>query len=225
MQIEEVELISSLRIGSKDSLIIIDVQNDFLPGGMLAVTNGDKIIEGINKLGTKFHKNQPIVLTQDWHPPDHQSFASAHSGKKPYESYQAPGIGPILWPDHCIQGSPGAEFSPLLNSNMGTLIIRKGFHKTIDSYSAFLENDKKTETGLHAFLQGLKIERLFLTGLALDYCVYFSAIDARKYNFEVIVVLDLTKPVNSPEDSMSNALQSMNNKGVLFINSDQINLG
>ncbi|MFX0183216.1 MAG: bifunctional nicotinamidase/pyrazinamidase [Candidatus Hodarchaeota archaeon] len=223
MQLDELEVIAPIKISEKDALVVVDIQNDFLPGGSLAVTDGDKIIPGVNTLGSKFQKDQPIIFTQDWHPKDHHSFASVHSGKKPYDNFEAQGIGPVLWPDHCVQGSSGADFPSKLNTVMAKLIIRKGYRKTIDSYSTFLENDKKTETGLRSYLEGLKIERIFLCGIALDYCVFYSAMDARNYGFdEVIVVVDLTKPVNSPENSVSLALNSMVENNIKFIRSDDI---
>lgn len=223
MQIEDVKLAGFIEITNKDTLLVIDMQNDFLPGGALPVADGDQIIPGINDLAEKFHQAEnPIVFTQDWHPADHHSFASAHPGKNPYDSFDAPGIGPILWPDHCVQGTHGASLVPGLNSVVATLILRKGFHKTIDSYSAFLENDKITETGLSTFLQTLGIEKIFVCGLALDYCVYFTVLDAKSFGFDVIYVLDLTKPVNAPENSVSNALQSMTDQKIIFVTSDQI---
>lgn len=223
MQIEDIELAGFIKITNKDALLIVDVQNDFLPGGALPVAEGDDVIPGINELSAKFHQTEnPIVFTQDWHPVDHQSFASAHPGKNPYDSFEGPGIGPILWPDHCVQGNHGASLAPGLNSVMATLILRKGFHKTIDSYSAFLENDKTTETGLSTFLQSLGIKRIFVCGFALDYCVYFTAIDAKTNGFDVVVIPDLSKPVNAPEDSVSNALRDMIDQKIIFVTSDQI---
>ncbi|UCG03104.1 MAG: bifunctional nicotinamidase/pyrazinamidase [Candidatus Heimdallarchaeota archaeon] len=222
MQIEEVPLAGFVKITNKDALLVLDMQNDFLPGGALPVIDGDKIIDGINNLADKFHQNEyPIIFTQDWHPKDHQSFASAH-GKNPYDLFEAPGIGPILWPDHCVQGTHGANFAPRIQTVKATLILRKGFHKTIDSYSAFLENDKNTETGLRTYLEAIGIERVFVCGLAMDYCVYYSAIDAKNYGFDVVYVLDLTKPVNSPENSVSNALQRMVDQKIIFVTSDQV---
>jgi nicotinamidase/pyrazinamidase len=219
MEISQVELIDKIEVKVRDALIVVDMQNDFLPGGALAVTDGDTIIEGINRIGAQFSNNL-IVFTQDWHPPGHSSFASSHEDRKPFDLYDAPGIGPVLWPDHCVQGTNGAEFSSNLNTDIANLIIRKGFRSNIDSYSTFLENDKTTQTGLHAFLNGLEIRRVFLCGLALDYCVYFSAIDAKRYNFDVVVILDLTKPVASPEDSVGNALEDMTKNNIIFIHSE-----
>lgn len=219
MEMSKVELADQIKVEEKDALIVVDMQNDFLPGGALAVTDGDIIIEGINRIIAQFSGNI-IILTQDWHPPGHHSFASSHEGKQSFDLFEVSGIGPVLWPDHCVQGTPGAEFSPMLNTDMAKLIIRKGIQKTIDSYSTFLENDKTTQTGLHGFLNGLGINRTFLCGLALDYCVYFSAIDAKRYNFDVVLLLDLTKPVGSPEDSVSNALLDMIKNQITFIHSE-----
>ncbi|MFW9855235.1 MAG: bifunctional nicotinamidase/pyrazinamidase [Candidatus Thorarchaeota archaeon] len=219
MEISQVELAADIEVKEKDALIVVDMQNDFLPGGALAVKDGDTIIRGINRIGALFSKNL-IILTQDWHPPGHQSFASSHEGKKPFDLYETPGIGPVLWPDHCVQGTKGAEFSSELNTTMANLIIRKGYRAAIDSYSTFVENDRTTQTGLHAFLKGLKVSRVFLCGLALDYCVYFSAIDAKRYDFDVVFLLDLTKPVASPEDSVDNALRDMINNRITFIHSE-----
>jgi len=223
MQIEDVPLAGFVKIDHKDALLVIDMQNDFLPNGALPVADGDKIIDGINDLANKFHQNEnPVIFTQDWHPKDHHSFASAHPGKNPYDLFEAPGIGPVLWPDHCVQGTYGANFVPQLQTVDATLILRKGFHKTIDSYSAFLENDKETETGLRTYLEAIGINRIFVCGLALDYCVYYSAIDARNCGFDVVYVLDLTKPVNSPENSVSKALQRMIDHKIIFLTSDQV---
>ena len=223
MRIEDVELAGFIKITNKDALLVIDMQNDFISDGALPVADGDQIIPGINDLTDRFHQTEnPIVFTQDWHPVGHHSFASAHPGKKPYDPLETQGIGPLLWPDHCVLGTHGANFVPGLQAANATLILRKGFHKTIDSYSAFLENDKTTETGLATFLQTLGIERVFICGLALDYCVYFTAIDARKFGFDVIVVLDQTKAVYAPEDSVSNALKNMTEKKIIFITSDKI---
>ncbi|UCG90148.1 MAG: bifunctional nicotinamidase/pyrazinamidase [Candidatus Heimdallarchaeota archaeon] len=223
MQIEEVELAGFVKITSKDALLVVDMQNDFVPGGTLPVADGDQIVPGINDLTDRFHQTEnPIIFTQDWHPVDHHSFASTYPEKEPYDPLEAPGIGPILWPDHCVQGTHGANFVPGLQTANATLILRKGFHKTIDSYSAFLENDKITETGLSTFLQTLGIERIFVCGLALDYCVYNTVIDAKKFGFDVITVLDLTKAVNAPEDSVLNALKDMIEKDIVFVTSDKI---
>ncbi|MHA1312779.1 MAG: bifunctional nicotinamidase/pyrazinamidase [Candidatus Helarchaeota archaeon] len=220
------KLENSLIISGSDALLIVDVQNDFTPGGALPVNEGDQIIPGINQLATKFKKRETlIVLTQDWHPDGHHSFASVHDGKNPFDPFDGEGLGPVLWPDHCIQGSLGAEFHDDLDTTFATLIIRKGFHREIDSYSIFLENDKKTETGLAGYLKSKGIKRVFLTGLALDFCVYYSAIDARSFGFETYVVLDLTRGIDNPEGNVLKAIRDMEQKGVRFVKSPAFQTG
>ncbi|MHA1129535.1 MAG: bifunctional nicotinamidase/pyrazinamidase [Candidatus Helarchaeota archaeon] len=210
-----------LRLSPSDALIVVDIQNDFLPGGALAVEKGDEIIEGVNAVMAIFEKNRyKIVLTQDWHPANHKSFASAHPGKEPFDMYSTDGIGPVLWPDHCVQGQKGAEFAPFLDTVSPDLIIRKGLNPDIDSYSTFLENDKKSKTGLSGFLKATGITRIFLCGLALDYCVYFSAIDGKNLGFDVYIIIDLTRGIDDPDGSISNALHDMTTKGIKFIKSE-----
>ncbi|WP_316177266.1 MULTISPECIES: bifunctional nicotinamidase/pyrazinamidase [unclassified Bradyrhizobium] len=170
---------------NEDLLLIIDVQNDFCPGGALAVADGDAVVPVINRLSGKFDH---IVLTQDWHPAGHSSFASSHPGKTPFESVTMPYGPQTLWPDHCIQGSPGAAFHADLATDKAQLIIRKGFRAAIDSYSAFFENDKTTPTGLAGYLRERGLKRVFLVGLATDFCVHYSAVDARRLGFAAIVV-------------------------------------
>ena len=174
-------------IGADDVLIVIDVQNDFCPGGALAVPRGDEVVPIINRLATRFRN---VVLTQDWHPPQHFSFASRHPGKKPFESIAA-NYGPqVLWPDHCVQDTSGAALHPALHIPHAALIIRKGMNPAIDSYSAFYENDRKTPTGLVGYLRDRGWRRLFLAGLAFDFCVRFSAEDAKRESFDVAVIDD-----------------------------------
>ncbi len=176
-----------------DVLLVIDVQRDFCVNGRLAVHNGDAVVPLINQLASRFDH---VILTQDWHPARHSSFASTHPGKRPYESIQA-SYGPqTLWPDHCIQGSPGAEFHPDLDIPHVELILRKGFRTTIDSYSAFTENDKTTPTGLAGYLRERGFRRIFLAGLAYDYCVRFSAVDAVREGFEAFVFEDGCRSVD-----------------------------
>ncbi|WP_315796925.1 bifunctional nicotinamidase/pyrazinamidase [Bradyrhizobium sp. SZCCHNRI3043] len=170
---------------NEDLLLIIDVQNDFCPGGALAVADGDAVVPVINRLSGKFDH---IVLTQDWHPEGHSSFASSHPGKTPFESVTMPYGPQTLWPDHCIQGTPGAAFHADLATDKAQLIIRKGFRAAIDSYSAFFENDKTTPTGLAGYLRERGLKRVFLVGLATDFCVHYSAVDARRLGFAAIVV-------------------------------------
>jgi nicotinamidase/pyrazinamidase len=178
-----------------DALLVIDMQNDFLPGGALAVRDGDAIIPGINALAARF---EHVILTQDWHPRGHISFASTH-GKQPFTStVETPYGTQTLWPDHCLQGSGGAEIHSNLEIPHTELILRKGFRKDIDSYSAFTENDGTTPTGLAGYLRERGLQRLFLAGLAYDFCVGFSALAAVKLGFEALVVEDLTRSVGLP---------------------------
>ena len=185
----------SLALRPTDALLVIDMQYDFLPGGALAVKDGDAIIPGINALAAQF---EHVILTQDWHPRGHISFASTH-GKQPFTgTVQAPYGIQTLWPDHCLQGSRGAELHPGLEIPHTELILRKGFRKDIDSYSAFTENDGTTPTGLAGYLRERGLHRLFLTGLAYDFCVGFSALAAVKLGFEALVVEDLSRAVELP---------------------------
>lgn len=178
---------------TKDLLLIIDVQNDFCPGGALAVSEGDQVVAIINQLGEYFdHK----ILTQDWHPPGHSSFASSHSGAEPFSETSMPYGAQTLWPDHCVQGTHGAEFHPYLDINKAELVIRKGFRHDVDSYSAFYENDKTTSTGLAGYLRDRGFQRLFMTGLATDFCVAYSALDARKQGFDVVVIEDACRAID-----------------------------
>lgn len=178
---------------SRDVLLVIDVQNDFCPGGALAVADGDSVIEPIQRIAPRFVH---IVLTQDWHPAGHSSFASAHPGKKPYEQIEL-SYGPqTLWPEHCVQGTRGAEFHPALRLPQAELILRKGFRREIDSYSAFFENDRATPTGLADYLRERGIERVFLAGLAYDFCVGYSALDARRLGFDAIVIRDACRAID-----------------------------
>jgi nicotinamidase/pyrazinamidase len=185
----------SFTLRSTDALLVIDMQLDFLPGGALAVAGGDAILTGINALATKF---EHVILTQDWHPRGHISFASSH-GKQPFTDTVEAAYGTqTLWPDHCIQGSPGAALHPDLDIPHTELILRKGFRREIDSYSAFTENDGITPTGLAGYLRERGLQRLFLTGLAYDFCVGFSALAAARLGFESLVVEDLSRAVGLP---------------------------
>jgi nicotinamidase/pyrazinamidase len=222
VEIEELNLISTVQVSKSDALIIVDLQNDFMPGGALPVEGGNEIVSPINQLAERFHTlANIIVMTQDWHPRNHRSFARIHD-MKPYDRFQAEGIGPVLWPDHCIQGTEGAAFHPHLKSEYAKAIIRKGFNPFIDSYSAFIENDKKTNTGLSGYLSAQGISRIIICGLTLDYCVYYTAMDGRDLQFQVIVVVDLTKPVNSPPNHLSQALTDMTEHHIQFINSQNM---
>ena len=205
-----------------DALIIVDIQNDFMPSGALAVKNGGEIIGPTNRLAEEFHRHgNTVVMTQDWHPVGHLSFASSH-GMKPYDPYESEGIGPVLWPDHCVQGSFGAEFHPQIQVRFANAIIMKGYRPTVDSYSTFIENDKKTHTGLSGYLKTLGKKRVFLCGLALDYCVYYSAEDGRDLGFEVVLPIDLTRAIDSPPGHLSKALDVMVEKQVQFVRSSDI---
>jgi nicotinamidase/pyrazinamidase len=218
LNISDLNFEKSIQINSNDALIIVDVQNDFLPGGALAVKEGDQIIEGINRVAEFFwNEKANIIFTQDWHPSNHLSFASSHPGKKPGDEFQTEAIGPVLWPDHCVQGTKGAEFHKDLKVDYGHVIIRKGYNPKIDSYSGFLENDKKSETGLAGVLKSLKVKRIFICGLALDYCAYYTAMDGIDFGFDVIFLVDLAKGIDLPEGNVSNAMKNMTEKGIKFI--------
>jgi nicotinamidase/pyrazinamidase len=182
-----------MQIASKDVLIVVDVQNDFCPGGALAVAEGDTVIPVIHAVAPLF---EHIVLTQDWHTPGHQSFASAHRGKHPFEQVRLSYGEQTLWPDHCVQGTRGAEFHPLLHLPKTELILRKGFRPQIDSYSAFFENDRTTATGLAGYLKERNLTRVFLAGLAYDYCVGYSALDARRLGLPAIVIRDACRAID-----------------------------
>jgi nicotinamidase/pyrazinamidase len=174
-----------MQIRNDDVLLIIDVQNDFCPGGALAVADGDAVVPVVNRLAEKFDH---VVLTQDWHPAGHRSFATSHPGSAPFASISMPYGQQTLWPDHCIQGSAGAAFHPKLETTRAELVIRKGFRPEIDSYSAFYENDRKTPTGLSGYLRERGLRRIFMAGLATDYCVHYSAVDARRLGFDTVLV-------------------------------------
>jgi nicotinamidase/pyrazinamidase len=174
-----------IRPGGNDLLLIIDVQNDFCPGGALAVADGDAVVPVINRLAERFAH---IALTQDWHPSGHSSFATSHPGSAPFDTIGMPYGQQTLWPDHCVQGTPGAAFHPQLATVRAELVIRKGFRPEIDSYSAFYENDLRTATGLGGYLRERGLRRIFLAGLATDFCVHYSAVDARRLGFEAVVV-------------------------------------
>lgn len=175
------------------ALLLIDIQHDFLPGGKLAVPGGDQIIPLANSLQQHF---ELVVATQDWHPANHLSFASMHEGKNPFEQIELQGLDQVLWPDHCVQGSPGAEFSPELEMNRVEAIFRKGMDTGIDSYSGFYDNGHLKSTGLAHYLRGRGVKELYLAGLAGDYCVYFTAKDALQEGFKTILLEDVTRPID-----------------------------
>lgn len=192
------------------ALIVIDVQQDFCPGGALAVADGDSIVPGINAL---MPEASAVVLTQDWHPAGHSSFASSHTGAVPFDMTEMPYGPQVLWPEHCVQGTPGAAFHPDLNTDRADLIIRKGFNHQIDSYSAFFENDHVTSTGLDGYLRTRGIDTLLLVGLATDFCVNFSAVDAAKLGFRVTVREDLCRAIDL-DGSLAAARSGMREAGV-----------
>jgi nicotinamidase/pyrazinamidase len=180
-------------IGADAVLLVVDLQNDFCPDGALAVPRGDEVVALINRLAARF---EHVVLTQDWHPAGHQSFASAHPGCKPYDTIEV-SYGPqVLWPDHCVQGTPGAQFRDDLKIAHAELVLRKGYHREIDSYSAFYENDRTTPTGLAGYLRERGLRRVFLAGLAFDFCVRYSAEDAHREGFSVVVVEDACRGID-----------------------------
>ncbi|WP_374310960.1 bifunctional nicotinamidase/pyrazinamidase [Dongia sp.] len=193
-----------------EALIVIDVQNDFCPGGALAVNGGDEIVPLVNRL---IDSHAHVVLTQDWHPAGHSSFASSHAGTAPFGSIDLTYGPQTLWPDHCVQGTKGAEFHAGLAWTKAELVIRKGFRPAIDSYSAFFENDRKTPTGLAGYLRERGLSKLSLVGLATDYCVAYSALDARRLGFETSVILDACRAIDLG-GSLQNALTQMKEAGV-----------
>jgi nicotinamidase/pyrazinamidase len=182
-----------ISIAPRDLLLVIDVQNDFCPGGQLPVPRGDEVVPLINGVASRFAH---VVLTQDWHPPGHLSFASSHAGRKPYEMVELSYGRQILWPDHCVQDTEGARLRSDLRIAHAQLLLRKGFNREIDSYSAFQENDRKTSTGLAGYLRERGFTRIFLTGLAFDFCVRFSAEDAKQQGFEPLVIEDACRAID-----------------------------
>ena len=207
-----------MRIKSDEVLLIIDVQNDFCPGGALAVSDGAAVVPVIHRLAAQF---EHVILTQDWHTSNHQSFASAHGGKRPFEQTDLSYGAQTLWPDHCVQGTPGADFHPELKLTQAELILRKGFRPEIDSYSAFFENDKATATGLGGYLRERGFKRVFLAGLAYDYCVGYSALDARRLGFEATVVRDACRAIDL-NDSVAQIEREFGAAGVQLVNSGDI---
>jgi nicotinamidase/pyrazinamidase len=191
-------------------LIVVDVQNDFIPGGALAVPDGDEVVPVINRLAARFEN---VVLTQDWHPRRHASFASSHPGKKPFETIELAYGRQVLWPDHCVQGTPGAAFHPDLDVTKAQLVIRKGHHRDIDSYSAFLEADRKTTTGLAGYLKERGFKKLYVCGLATDFCVAWTALDARAAGFDTTVIEEASRAIDL-DGSLSRAWSDMTSAGV-----------
>lgn len=208
----------SIKPDDTSALLVIDVQNCFLPGGSLAVKDGDQVVPVINRIAKGFAN---VVMTQDWHTEGHVSFASAHPGKKPFEVIDLPYGKQVLWPDHCVQGTDGALLSKDVAIPQAELVIRKGFHKDVDSYSAFTEADGKTTTGLEAYLKARKLKRLFVAGLATDFCVAWTALDARKAGFETYVVEDACRGIDT-QGSLAKAWADMAKAGVKRIQSADI---
>ena len=204
--------------GPSSALIVVDVQNCFLPGGSLAVKDGDQVIPVINRLAKSF---QNVVMTQDWHTAHHVSFASSHDGKKPFEMIKLPYGDQVLWPDHCVQGTEGAQIAKEISIPQAQLVIRKGFHNDVDSYSAFLEADKETRTGLAGYLKERKIDTVFVTGLATDFCVAWTAMDARNAGLNVYVVDDACRGIDI-NGSVAKAWAEMAKLGVKKIESSDI---
>lgn len=194
-----------------EALLVIDVQNDFCPGGNLAVPEGDQVVTPINSMMDRF---DTVILTQDWHPSGHSSFASSHPGRVPFDTVEMSYGQQVMWPDHCVQGSEGAAFHPQLRTD-GGLIIRKGFRPEVDSYSAFFENDQTTPTGLEGYLRTRGITDLTLVGLATDFCVAFSALDARRLGFSVEVVLEACRAIDL-DGSLDTQIENMRQRGVKF---------
>lgn len=201
-----------------DALVVVDVQNDFCPGGALAVPDGDAVVPVINRLIDRFDH---VVLTQDWHPPGHDSFASSHDGKNPLELITVEYGDQVLWPDHCIQGTDGAAFHADLATTKAELVVRKGYRREIDSYSAFYENDQKTPTGLSGSLKERGFTRLFFVGLATDFCVGWSALDARKEGFDAVLIGDACRAIDF-DGSLDAAHAAFTENGVTVIDSGDV---
>jgi nicotinamidase/pyrazinamidase len=207
-----------IALTGSDALLVVDIQDDFCPGGRLGVPRGDEVVPIVNRIAAKFTN---VLLTQDWHPPGHLSFASSHPGKRPYETIEA-SYGPqVLWPDHCIQGSAGAQFRADLQISHAALVVRKGFRRAIDSYSAFYENDKTTPTGLGGYLRERGLARVFLAGLAFDFCVRYSAEDAHREGFSVIVLDDACRGIDI-DGSVAATRQRLGALDIPCIGSDSI---
>ena len=207
-----------IKPGIKDALIVVDVQNDFCPGGRLAVQKGDEVVPLVNAFAKRFEN---VVLTQDWHPPGHRSFATSHPGRKPFDSVKLAYGEQVLWPDHCVQGSDGAALHKDLCVPHAQLVLRKGHHRDVDSYSAFLEADRKTRTGLEGYLEERGIKRVFVCGLATDFCVAWTALDARKLGFAALVVEDACRAIDM-QGSLAAAWEKMRKAGVKRIPSGDI---
>jgi nicotinamidase/pyrazinamidase len=202
-----------MKRGDQEVLIIVDVQNDFCPGGALAVPHGDEIVPAVNRMAAEFAH---VILTQDWHPRGHSSFASSHPGKQPFEAIEVAYGQQILWPDHCVQGTRGAALHWALEVPHAELVLRKGFRSAIDSYSAFFENDHRTPTGLAGYLRERGFQHITLCGLATDFCVFYSALDGRKAGFDVDVVTGVCRGIDL-DGSLARALAAMREAGVTLL--------
>ena len=200
---------------ASDALLVVDVQNDFLPGGALAVPGGDEIVPLVNALARRF---AVVVLTQDWHPAGHASFASSHAGKRPFEVKRLAYGEQVLWPDHCIQGTAGAAFAAGLDLPQAQVVIRKGFHRKVDSYSGFLEADRKMKTGLDGYLRSRGVKRVFCAGLATDFCVSWTALDARRFGFQAAVIEDACRAIDQ-DGSLQAACKAWKKAGVRRLSS------
>jgi nicotinamidase/pyrazinamidase len=207
-----------LSIDARDVLLVVDIQNDFCPGGALPVPHGGEVVPVINRLSRRFAH---VVLTQDWHPAGHQSFASSHVGHKPYETIEVAYGAQILWPDHCVQDTPGAAFHKELHIPHAQLVLRKGYHRDIDSYSAFYENDRATHTGLAGYLRERGLRRMFVAGLAFDFCVRYSSEDAHREGFEVVVIEEACRGIDV-DGSMAATRQALAALGVRCVPCDAI---
>jgi len=207
-----------MQITAQDVLVVTDVQIDFCPGGALAIAGGDRVIDVIHRIAPKF---QHIVLTQDWHPANHASFAKTHPGKQPFESIDLEYGKQTLWPAHTVQGTKGAEIHPALRLPQAELILRKGFNPNIDSYSAFFENDRTTPTGLAGYLRERGLNRVFLCGLAYDYCVGYSALDARRLGFEAVILQDACRAIDL-NGSVARIEDEFAAAGVVLIGSEEL---
>jgi nicotinamidase/pyrazinamidase len=203
----------------RSALIVVDLQNDFCEGGALAVKDGDQVVAPVNAMAPLFDS---VVLTQDWHPRGHVSFASSWPGRGLYDNIEAEGIPQILWPDHCVQGSPGAAFHPGLESDRASIILRKGMRPRLDSYSAFFENDRRTPTGLEGWLRSLAASEIYVAGLATDFCILYTVLDALRLGYKAFVVEDAVRGVDMPPGGAARAINSMRREGAVLIESGSL---
>ena len=205
-----------------DALLLVDLQNDFMPGGALAVPDGDAVVPVANHLQARFDR---VVATQDWHPPDHASFASHHPGRRPFEVIELNGLQQVLWPDHCVQGTPGAELVDALDTTRIERVFRKGDNPDIDSYSGFFDNGHRRATGLAGYLRDRGVDTIYLAGLAEDVCVFYTALDARRLGFQVRLVREATRPVEARPGDAGAARHRMVEAGVQLVSADDVAAG